>query len=48
MNIRKHYESHAQWNSLVDLQLDQLCIIWVNELEPINAYQGPLQEEKKK
>ena len=35
MNIRKHYEFHAQWDSLADLHLDQLCIIWVNELEPI-------------
>ena len=35
MNIRKRYEFHAQWDSLVDLHLDQLRVIWVNELEPI-------------
>ena len=35
MNIRKRYEFHAQWDSLVDFHLDQLRIIWVNELEPI-------------
>ena len=48
MNIRKHYEFHAQWDSLVDLHLDKLYIIWVNELEPITRKKKSLLQPKKK
>ena len=48
MNIRKHYEFHAQWDSLVDLHLDKLYIIWVNELEPITRKKKSLFQQKKK
>ena len=48
MNIRKHYEFHAQWDSLVDLHLDKLYIIWVNELEPITRKKKVYCNQKKK
>ena len=47
MNIRKHYEFHAQWDSLVDLHLDKLYIIWVNELEPITRKKKVYCNKKK-